>query len=106
MNLWHIYEYLVHVVNPFMVEKGECLYNALVRTIAEKSEDYLLSVRDAALNVVKMIKEDIAARQAERAEDELLDEVRPVWDEETPYLHVHWCPCVVCQEFRAEQAVR
>ena len=70
MNLWRIYEYLVQVVHPFVVEKDDCLYNGLVRTMAEQSDAYLLEVRDSALNIAKMIEEEIAQRQIDREDDE------------------------------------
>lgn len=67
MNLWRIYEYLVQVVHPFMVEKDECLYNGLVLKQSEQTDEYLLEVRDSALNIVKMIEEELADRQADEA---------------------------------------
>lgn len=70
MNIWRIYEYLVQVVHPFMADKGDCLYNALVRKQSEQSDEYLLEVRDSALNIVKMIEQELADRQADRDADE------------------------------------
>lgn len=26
----------------------------------------------------------------------------PIYDEETPYAHVYWCPCDSCRKFRAD----
>lgn len=46
MNIRRIYEYLVQVVHPFMAEKDECLYNALVLKQVEQTDAYLLEVRD------------------------------------------------------------
>lgn len=68
MNLWHIYEFLAQIVHPYMAERDQCLYNALAVKIADADDDYLLGVRDSALEVVKWVEQELADRQVERAE--------------------------------------
>jgi hypothetical protein len=46
--------------------------------------------------------ERCASCEAEDVEEQSLDEARPVWDEENPNLHVHWCPCTSCAQFREQ----
>lgn len=109
MDLWSFYDFLVNRVHAFMVSQDQCLYNALVLTLGgerradlkaagpELTRAQLLQIRGSALEFVKMIEDEIQNRDEEAAEDESLDESRPVWDDENPHLHVHWCPCVHCR---------
>lgn len=80
MNIWDIYDYLVNTVHPYMVSTGQCLYNALVLTMAgpkrselpnvpEMSRERLIQIRDTALELAKMVEHELQARLEQDGEE-------------------------------------
>jgi hypothetical protein len=67
MGLWFAYDFLALIIRDYMAHTGQCLYNALVIKISRQPDAYLLRVRDDLLNVIKMIEDEVAERQARRA---------------------------------------
>ena len=80
MELWTAYDYIVNTVHAFMLRTDQCLYNALVVTLAGKRAEYpgveemsrekLLKIRDSLLELAKFIQGEINARDEERTEQE------------------------------------
>ena len=77
MNLYPVFNYLVNIVSPFMVQTGDCLYNALVRTLnptvspsnpTPLSTDALIDIRESARHLIQFIDQEIQARADEDAE--------------------------------------
>lgn len=77
MNLYPIWNYLVNIVQPFMVMQNECLYNALVRTMSPFAQpsnpvpltiDALIDIRESARHLIAFIDQEIQARADEDEE--------------------------------------
>lgn len=62
MNIWHVYDYLVHVVHKYMMDNEQCLYNALVLTLPNQSTETLLSIRDSMDSISRMIEDELQKR--------------------------------------------
>ncbi len=65
-SIWRVFEYLTQTVHPYMNATDQCLYNAVVRTMADQSDAYLDQVRTAALDLANGIAAELADRQADR----------------------------------------
>jgi hypothetical protein len=74
MDYWPAYDWIVNTIHTFMVKNEECLYNALVLTFGEKSNDSLIRIRESLRDLIQMIDEELVTREDIAGEENEIDE--------------------------------